>query len=92
MKHVVLVDRYVSLCLRTEKPQDSKLNFILDFIYILILEVDFRNKLFAQQPFFLEIELNFPASKDGFSVFVCALYDRVELLVGLPLYQRVHFT
>lgn len=42
----------------------------LDFIHILILEVDFRNTLFAQQPFLLETKLNFPASKEQLSVFV----------------------
>lgn len=79
MKYVVFVDRCVSLCLRTEKPQDSKLNHtdhILDFIHILLLEVDFRNTLFAQQPLLLKIKLNFPASKEELSVFV--FYDSVR--------------
>lgn len=65
-----------SLCLRTERPQSSKLwifDHILDFVRILRVEEDVRNTFFAQQLFLLGIKLNFPASKERLSVSVCVL-------------------
>lgn len=60
---------------------------ILDFIHILIFEVDFRNTLFAQQTFLLEIKLNLPASKLYKFVFYNSVWP-CWVIAGTPFISK----